>query len=81
MLYLDILFAYGEKLVAVIRQFSSIPQKQVFTFEDWIQAVCVFNKQEEPVQFVEVGCVHYYSFYTIIITLFFVERNFSCGIL
>ncbi|VDK77009.1 unnamed protein product [Litomosoides sigmodontis] len=35
----DILFAYGEKLVAVIRQFSSIPQKQVFTFEDWIQAI------------------------------------------
>ncbi|CAG9537380.1 unnamed protein product [Cercopithifilaria johnstoni] len=44
----DILFAYGEKLVAVIRQFSSIPQKQVFISKDWIQAMCVFNKLEEP---------------------------------
>ncbi|KAL3990826.1 hypothetical protein ACH3XW_33380 [Acanthocheilonema viteae] len=50
----DVLFAYGEKLVAVIRQFSSIPQKHVFTFKDWIQAVHVFNKQEEPGHSVEL---------------------------
>ncbi|MCP9263247.1 hypothetical protein DINM_006584 [Dirofilaria immitis] len=43
----DILFAHGEKLIAIIRQFSSIPQKQVFTFKDWIQALYVFNKQKE----------------------------------
>ncbi|VDN83891.1 unnamed protein product [Brugia pahangi] len=33
----DILFAYGEKLIAVIHQFSSTPQKQVFTFKEWIE--------------------------------------------
>nr|CDP93388.1 Bm6789, isoform g [Brugia malayi] len=50
----DVLFAYGEKLVAVIHQFSSTPQKQVFTFKDWIQALRVFNKQEEPRHSVEI---------------------------
>ncbi|KAK6113230.1 WD domain G-beta repeat family protein [Brugia pahangi] len=50
----DVLFAYGEKLVAVIHQFSSTPQKQVFTFKDWIQALRVFNKQKEPRHSVEI---------------------------
>ncbi|VDK79425.1 unnamed protein product [Onchocerca ochengi] len=50
----DVLFAYGEKSVAVIRQFSSIPQKQIFTFKDWIQSVCVFSKQNESEHSVEL---------------------------
>uniref|UniRef100_A0A915PMQ4 tRNA (34-2'-O)-methyltransferase regulator WDR6 n=1 Tax=Setaria digitata TaxID=48799 RepID=A0A915PMQ4_9BILA len=53
-LYLDILFAYGEKSIAVIRHFSANPQKHVLIFKDWIQALHVFNKQNKVEHIVEL---------------------------